>query len=61
LGPANLRASGAIARAVVGLARLAVNPFENRRILASAALRRGDDFGMVPPIWGDPFGQGRPP
>jgi len=31
-------------------ATLAVNPFKNRRILASAALRRGDDFGMVPPI-----------
>jgi hypothetical protein len=30
--------------------RLAVNPFKNRRILAFAALRRGDDFGMVPPI-----------
>jgi hypothetical protein len=31
-------------------ATLLVNPFKNRRILASAALRRGDDFGMVPPI-----------
>jgi hypothetical protein len=25
-------------------------PFKNRRFLPSAALRRGDDFGMVPPI-----------
>ena len=43
----NLRAA---ARATSWQARLAVNPFKNRRILASAALRRGDDFGMVPPI-----------
>jgi hypothetical protein len=27
-----------------------VIPFKNRRFLPSAALRRGDDFGMVPPI-----------
>jgi hypothetical protein len=40
----------ATARAEIPLARLPVNPFKNRRILASAALRRGDDFGMVPPI-----------
>ena len=39
-----------VAMAMVLPARFAVNPFKNRWILVSAALRRGDDFGMVPPI-----------
>jgi len=38
-----------------------VIPFKIRRFLGSAALRREGDFGKVPPIWGRPFGQGRPP
>jgi len=31
-------------------AHLPVIPFKIRRFLASAALRQGGDFGMVPPI-----------
>ena len=46
----SVRANVRTAQATSWQARLAVNPFKNRRILASAALRRGDDFGMVPPI-----------
>ena len=42
----------------VGLPQI---PCRNRRFRRSAALRPGCDFGMVPPIWGRPFGQGRPP
>jgi hypothetical protein len=34
----------------VRLPLLSVIPFKNRRFLVSAALRRGGDFGMVPPI-----------
>jgi hypothetical protein len=50
-GPSpNLKASACRRAGKIWLARLPVNPFKNRRILASAALRRGDDFGMVPPI-----------
>jgi len=36
---------------------LSVIPFKNRRFLPFPALRRGDDFGMVPPIWGRPLGR----
>ena len=43
---ASLATSGVIFRP----ARLAVIPFKNLRFLASAALRQGGDFGMVPPI-----------
>jgi len=47
---ARRRAGDELAGPVSWQARLAVNPFKNRRILASAALRRGDDFVIVPPI-----------
>jgi hypothetical protein len=46
----NLKASARGGAGDSSAGRLLVNPFKNRRILASTALRRGDDFGMVPPI-----------
>src|SRR6185437_541348 len=42
-------------------ARFGAKTFRNRWFLHPAALRPGYDFGMVPPIWGRPVGQGRPP